>query len=194
MSILKIILAIAVWGIVHSILASHIAKGTFRAWLGKGFMRLYRLAYNVFSVLSFAPILWLAWTLPNQPLYEVPAPWRYLMLAGQGASALMLLVGVLQTDTLNFIGLGQLFQEQEQPSKLVVGGLYRHMRHPLYTAGLFFLWLTPGMSLNSLTLYIASTLYILVGAYFEERKLLREFGSAYAEYQKKTPMIIPRLF
>jgi protein-S-isoprenylcysteine O-methyltransferase Ste14 len=194
MSILKIILAIAVWGIVHSILASSIAKDTFRAWLGNGFMRPYRLAYNVFSVLSFAPILWLAWTLPNQPLYEVPAPWRYLMLAGQGASALMLLVGVLQTDTLNFIGLGQLFQEKEQPSKLVVGGLYRYMRHPLYTAGLLFLWLTPGMSLNTLTLYIASTLYILVGAYFEERKLLREFGQAYAEYQRQTPMLLPRLF
>jgi protein-S-isoprenylcysteine O-methyltransferase Ste14 len=106
----------------------------------------------------------------------------------------MLLVGVLQTDTLNFIGLGQLFQEKEQPSKLVVGGLYRYMRHPLYTAGLLFLWLTPSVSLNSLTLYIASTFYILIGAYFEERKLLREFGQAYAEYKKKTPMIVPGLF
>ena len=65
MSILKIILAIAVWGLVHSILASHITKDTFRAWLGGGFMRLYRLAYNAFAVVSFAPILWLAWTLPN---------------------------------------------------------------------------------------------------------------------------------
>ena len=194
MSILKIILAIAVWGLVHSILASHIAKDTFRAWLGNGFMRLYRLAYNAFSVLSFAPILWLAWTLPNQPLYEVPSPWRYLMLAGQGASALMLMVGVLQTDTLNFIGLGQLFQEKEKPSKLVVGGLYRYMRHPLYTAGLLFLWLSPSVSVNSFTLYAAATLYIMIGAYFEERKLLREFGPAYAEYKKKTPMLIPGLF
>jgi len=194
MSILKIILAIAVWGIVHSVLASLIAKDTFRAWLGNGFMRLYRLAYNAFSVLSFAPILWLAWTLPNQPLYEVPAPWRYLMLAGQGASVLMLLVGVLQTDTLNFIGLGQLFQEKEKPSKLVVSGLYRYMRHPLYTAGLLFLWLSPSVSVNSFTLYVAATIYIVIGAYFEERKLLREFGPAYAEYKKKTPMLIPGLF
>jgi protein-S-isoprenylcysteine O-methyltransferase Ste14 len=194
MSILKIILAIAVWGLVHSILASYVAKDTFRAWLGSGFMRLYRLAYNAFAVVSFAPILWLAWTLPNQPLYEVPAPWRYLMLAGQGASMLMLLVGVLQTDTLNFIGLGQLFEEKEKPAKLVVSGLYRYMRHPLYTAGLLFLWLSPSLSLNSLTLYLSASLYILIGAHFEERKLLREFGPAYAEYKKKTPMLIPGLF
>lgn len=194
MSVFKIIFAVTVWGLVHSVLASHIAKDTFRAWLGQGFMRLYRLAYNAFAVVSFAPVLWLAWTLPNQPLYEVPAPWRYLMLAGQGASVLMLLVGVLQTDTLNFIGLGQLFEEKEKPSKLVVSGLYRYMRHPLYTAGLLFLWLSPSVSVNSFTLYVAATIYIVIGAYFEERKLLREFGPAYAEYKKKTPMLIPGLF
>lgn len=194
MSVIKIIFAVVVWGLVHSILASHVAKDTFRTWLGNGFMRLYRLAYNGFAVISFAPILWLTWTLPNQPLYEVPAPWRYIMLAGQGAAALMEIVGVLQTDTLNFIGLRQLFEEKEKPSKLVISGLYRYMRHPLYSAGLLFLWLTPSMSVNSLTLYIAATLYILIGAYFEERKLLREFGPAYAEYKKKTAMIIPGVF
>jgi protein-S-isoprenylcysteine O-methyltransferase Ste14 len=43
-------------------------------------------------------------------------------------------------------------------------------------------------------LYVAATLYILIGAYFEERKLLREFGAAYVEYKKKTAMLIPGLF
>jgi protein-S-isoprenylcysteine O-methyltransferase Ste14 len=42
-------------------------------------------------------------------------------------------------------------------------------------------------------MYIGATVYILVGAYFEERKLLREFGAAYAEYKSKTPMLIPWL-
>jgi len=193
MSVLKIILAVAVWGLVHSLLASLLAKDTFRVWLGKGFMRVYRLAYNAFSVISFAPILWWTATLPNAPLYQVPAPWSYVMWTGQGLSALMLLVGVLQTDTLSFVGLSQLFEEKEKPSSLVTRGLYRYMRHPLYTAGLLFLWLTPSVSINSLTLYIASTLYILAGIYFEERKLLREFGAAYAEYRRSAPMLIPGL-
>jgi protein-S-isoprenylcysteine O-methyltransferase Ste14 len=35
------------------------------------------------------------------------------------------------------------------------------------------------------------SVYIIVGAWFEERKLLRDFGSAYAEYKSKTPMLIP---
>jgi len=31
----------------------------------------------------------------------------------------------------------------------------------------------------------------MIGTYFEERKLLREFGKAYADYKKSTPMLIP---
>jgi protein-S-isoprenylcysteine O-methyltransferase Ste14 len=166
----------------------------FKNWLdgafGKTAMRGYRLFYNAFSFITFLPILWLVVALPDQPFYAVPAPWSYLMLAGQGLSALMLVIGVLQTDTLSFVGLRQLFEE-EGPSPLVTRGLYRLVRHPLYTAGLLFLWLTPNMSLNSFTLYVSATIYILIGAYFEERKLLREFGQAYADYKARTPMLIP---
>jgi protein-S-isoprenylcysteine O-methyltransferase Ste14 len=40
---------------------------------------------------------------------------------------------------------------------------------------------------------VGATIYILIGAYFEERKLSREFGAAYADYKSKTPMLIPWL-
>jgi protein-S-isoprenylcysteine O-methyltransferase Ste14 len=156
-------------------------------------MRLYRLGFNIFSVLSFLPILYLMVTLPDQPLYSVPAPWNALMLVGQGISAVLLIVGVLQTDTLSFVGLSQLFTAEEKPSGLITKGLYRYVRHPLYTFGLLFIWLSPSVSLNSLIVYLAATIYTVVGAIFEERKLLREFGPAYAEYKRVTPMLIPGL-
>jgi protein-S-isoprenylcysteine O-methyltransferase Ste14 len=50
------------------------------------------------------------------------------------------------------------------------------------------------MTLNRLILWSIFSLYLVIGAYFEEQKLLREFGQEYAEYQAKTPMLIPRLF
>lgn len=187
-----LILAIVSWGIVHSIMASLEFKEFLRRALGDGFMKYYRLLYNVFSVVSFAPILYLMVVLPNRSLYQIPFPWSYLILAGQGISALLLLVAVLQTDTLSFVGLRQLF-EDEKPGKLVRSGFYRSMRHPLYTFGLLFLWLSPSVTVNSLVVYVSLTIYILVGAYFEERKLLREFGQEYADYKSVTPMIIPRL-
>lgn len=188
-----LVFAILVWGVVHSITASLGFKESLRRTFGVGFMKYYRLLYNVFSAVSFAPILYLMVALPTRGLYQIPSPWSYLMLAGQGLSALLLLLAVLQTDTLSFVGLRQLF-EQEKPGKLIKSGFYRSMRHPLYTFSLLFLWLSPNMTVNSFIVYLSLTVYILVGAYFEERKLLREFGQEYADYKAVTPMIIPRLF
>jgi protein-S-isoprenylcysteine O-methyltransferase Ste14 len=188
----QIIIVLAVWGLVHSSLASLAVKDFSRRTFGAGFMRMYRLAYNIFSAISFLPVLWLLATLPDRKLYSVPAPWNYLMLAGQGLSALCLLVAVLQTDALHFVGLKQLFEEDKHGS-LVTDGFYKLVRHPIYTFSLFFLWLNPSMTVNSLTFYIGATIYFLVGAYFEERKLLREFGSVYTEYKAVTPMLIPGL-
>ncbi|MGC8855262.1 MAG: methyltransferase family protein [Anaerolineae bacterium] len=190
-SVLILILTMALWGAVHSFLASLSVKSFFQRYLGSGIMRFYRLVYNGFSVISFLPILWLTVVLPDRPLYQAPLPWSLLMLTGQGLAAILLLIGVLQTGPLSFAGVRQLIEEEKPPS-LVVTGLYRYVRHPLYTAGLLFLWLTPAMTLNLLTLYLAATLYILIGARFEERKLLREFGEAYARYQRSTPMLLPR--
>ena len=188
----QIIFALAIWGLVHSILASLKVKDLTRRIFGAGFMRIYRLAYNVFSLISFLPVLWLVAVLPNQNLYSVSTPWSYLMLAGQGLSMLGLLVAVLQTDTLHFVGLKQLFEE-DRPGRLITSGFYRSMRHPLYTFSLLFLWLNPTMTVNSLVFCIGATIYFWVGAYFEERKLLREFGTVYAEYKAVTPMLIPGL-
>lgn len=185
-----LIFAIIVWGIVHSLLASMGLKDVLRRVFGDGFMKFYRLFYNVFAVISFLPILYLLAALPDRNLYEVPTPFAYLMRVGQAASALLLLIAVVQTDLLSFAGLRQLFEE-EKKGPLITGGLYRLVRHPLYTFSLLILWLSPTMSLNSFIVYSALTMYILVGIFFEERKLLREFGQEYARYRSTTPMLIP---
>lgn len=193
MNIFWLTLAVLIWGVVHSATASSEAKEWLRRTLGEAVMRFYRFGYNVFSVISFVPILWLMLVLPDRVLYQIPAPWMYLVLTGQLVAVVLLVVGVLQTDTLSFVGLRQLFEGEERSSELVIRGLYRWVRHPLYTAGLLFIWLTPVMSQNSLVVFSAATVYIIVGAFFEERKLEREFGAAYAEYKAATPMLIPGL-
>ena len=185
-----LICAIAIWGVVHSWLASLGVKAYVRRALGEQAGRLYRLAYNVFSVISFVPILLLLRILPDRVLYAVQAPWLYLMLALQGLALIGLFVGVLQTGPTSFIGLRQLFSGESAPA-LVVDGLYRWIRHPLYFFGLLLLWLTPRLTQNMLAAYVAFTAYLVIGALFEERKLLREFGPAYADYRSRTPMFVP---
>lgn len=191
---LWLILSVVIWAVVHTILASLGAKKWFRKMLiGERGMSYYRFSYNVFSGLSFLPILWLLSTLPDRNLYRIPAPWLYMFLVGQGLAAVLLFVGIIQTDVLSFIGLRQLIEGVERPVKLVTNGLYRYVRHPLYSAGLLFIWLAPVMSVNSLILFTTLTAYIVVGAFFEEKKLSREFGQAYMDYRSVTPMLVPGL-
>ena len=186
MNLFIILLSLALWGVVHSFLASHLAKDLF------GMRRLYRLLYNVFSAVTFAPILYLLMILEDSPLYQTPSPWSWVMRGGQLISALLLLVAVLQTDTLSFVGLRQLFEE-EKTGQLVTRGLYKVVRHPLYLFSLLFLWLSPSMSVNSLVFNMGVTAYFVIGAYFEERKLLRDFGEVYADYKRRTSFLIPGL-
>lgn len=193
MNIFWLIFTFLLWGVVHSFLASLKVKEWVGRSLGDNGPRFYRLFYNFFSVISLLPVLWLMVVLPDEPLYQVPAPWSYFFLLGKGVAVLLLGVGLLQTDPLHFFGLRQLFDIEEKPSRLVKNGLYRWVRHPLYTAGLMFIWLIPNVSMNTFIMVIGSTVYFFVGAMFEERKLVREFGEAYEEYKATTPMLIPGL-
>jgi protein-S-isoprenylcysteine O-methyltransferase Ste14 len=185
-----LIFAIALWGVIHSWLASTGFKNFLRRTPGNRFMKFYRLLYNIFAVVSIVPILYLMVSLPDKMLYQMPVPWNYVMRAGQALSVLFLFVAVLQTDVLSFAGLRQLVEE-EKTGSLVTNGLYRSVRHPLYTFSLLILWLSPSMSINSFIVYTALTIYILIGIVFEERKLVGEFGNAYVEYKSSTPMLFP---
>ena len=192
---LFIFLAVLLDGFIHSVLAALQTKAIARQWFGKHTDRWYRLFFNLFGFFSFLPVLALPPTLPDSVLYRIPAPWSYLAMTGQFGAVLMLMVGLLQTDTLSFMGIRQLvtIPQYLKEETLVITGLYRWMRHPLYTAGMLFIWLTPVMTINWLALYVGVTLYTLVGAYYEERKLVKMFGRAYEDYRKRTPMLIPGL-
>jgi methanethiol S-methyltransferase len=185
-----LVFTIALWGILHSLLASLGFKNFIRRALGARFMKLYRLLYNILAVVSAVPVLYLMVSLPDQMLYRIPAPWSYWMRAGQVLSLVFLFVAVLQTDLLSFAGWRQLVEE-EKPGSLVTSGLYGSVRHPLYTFSLLILWLSPSMSINTFVIYAALTIYVLIGIIFEERKLMREFGKDYADYKSGTPMLFP---
>jgi methanethiol S-methyltransferase len=184
------VVLIAAWGVIHSLLAARRVKNVLRNALGDGPMRAYRLFYNVFSLASFAPVLLWLRLLPDRSLYAARAPWIYLMLLVQALALLCVLVALLQTDILSFIGLRQFFGESGPPV-LTTGGFYRWVRHPLYLFSLLFIWFTPVMTVNMLVVFASLTIYLLVGSYFEERKLSVEFGAAYAAYKARTPMLIP---
>lgn len=193
-----ILLTVFIYGMVHSLLASLWAKAQARRWCGPKADRWFRLLYNFIAALTLLPVLILPVVLINKVIYTIPMPWRVGTLLGQAMALILLFLGLKQTGIRAFAGVRQLLMPEDvEPPRLVTWGLYHFVRHPLYSAGLLFMWLSPLMTWNLLALYLGLTTYVIVGAYFEERKLEREFGEAYRVYKRKTPMLIPfmpRLF
>jgi protein-S-isoprenylcysteine O-methyltransferase Ste14 len=187
-----LVLAVLLWGLLHSLFASHKIKDQARQVFGPRLHRFYRLAYNVFAGISFLPVLALMFLVPDRTLYLVPLPWAIFLIAGELLAVVGLVLGFRQADAWEFLGLRQL-GESDKPSKLTTSGLYHYVRHPLYSAGLAFIWLMPLMTVNVLTINISLTVYVITGAYFEERRLRLEFRQDYDDYIATTPMLIPFL-
>ena len=139
------------------------------------------------------PVIIIPARAPGQTLYQISAPWIFLTTAIQVLALLVIVLTVLHTGASGFLGFRQLLGPQEPgAARLQVGGFYRWVRHPLYAAGLIFIWLSPVMTTTTLALDLGMTLYIVIGSRYEERQLVAEFGESYFEYRLKVPAFIPR--
>jgi protein-S-isoprenylcysteine O-methyltransferase Ste14 len=175
---------------VHSLLADP----KFKRWLRQRspYGHWYRLAFVILALVMVLPFLYLLFIVPGRVLYIVPAPWRWLMMAGQFMSALGLFGALRQTGVFSFIGLAQLGSKAEA-NALVKDGFYCHLRNPLFLFGAAFLWLSPIMTQSLMIFNLLTTAYFYAGARHEERSLQEEFGLEYEEYRKRVPMFFPRI-
>ncbi len=81
----------------------------------------------------------------------------------------------------------------EKTTQLVTGGIYRWIRHPMYSSLLFLVWgaCLKQLTWQSLALTAAATVFLTATACVEERENAAFFGSGYTAYQKQTRMFIP---
>ena len=187
-----ILLTFAIYGAVHSLLASLTVKDFVHAFFGLVGERYYRLFYNIFSFVTLVPVLALPFIIPDKILYTIPDNWRLAAQAVQIISIGLVFISVIQTGLFSFIGLSQAMGNKSKDT-LTTNGLYGIVRHPLYTFSMIFLWLTTTMTQNTAMLYLAFSLYFIIGGIVEERKLTKVFGDEYRDYIEKTSMFIPFL-
>ena len=84
----------------------------------------------------------------------------------------------------------------DPPKRLVVAGVYRHVRNPMIS-GVLFVLLGEALVFRSTELLVWFLTFFAVNAVyipaFEERGLERRFGDEYCEYKRNVPRWVPRL-
>ncbi|MEJ1995696.1 MAG: isoprenylcysteine carboxylmethyltransferase family protein [Limibacillus sp.] len=183
------------FGLLHSLLAREGAKQRLGGLLGGG----YRLAYNGFALLHILAVAgfgdWLARGGAGGNFTARPDWLSWLQSALALAGFAVMLLALRSYDLGRFGGLTQFRQKipphtQAAEEPLVISGLHRYVRHPIYFGLLLFVW---GLARDQLSLATAfwASLYLVIGSRFEERDLLRRFGESYADYRRRVPALIP---
>jgi protein-S-isoprenylcysteine O-methyltransferase Ste14 len=89
----------------------------------------------------------------------------------------------------------------EKTTRLITDGIYRYIRHPMYSSLLFLIWgiffKNPGPPadlLPDLPVAILSSVLLYITARLEEVENIAYFGKEYVEYRKKSYFFIPFVF
>lgn len=179
-----------IFAVIHSLLATDYIKSKAKRLL-KGNFRFYRLLYTIISFPTFAPafLVWLKYTSLTPLVYRIP-DWLspvFLLIRLLGIGLFVYVV--FQTDILEFAGIKPTRRDTE--SKLITGGAYGIVRHPMYTGAIAVLFTKMEMSQLELTASSLVSIYFVIGAIIEEKRLVSTFGDEYRRYQQQVSMLVP---
>lgn len=109
----------------------------------------------------------------------------------------ILFISTFMINHFDLFGLRQVYlrlrSRPYRPVPFVQVALYRFVRHPIMLGVLIGIWATPFMTVGHLLFAGASTGYVFLGIFLEERDTRRALGDAYERYRLATPMVLPLL-
>lgn len=191
-ALLTDIALLGIFAIQHSVMA--------RPWFKKWWTQLVpdaveRSTYVLFSSVLLI-LLFALWQPIGGTIWDLQDPiWRAILYSLFAFGWLLVLAATFLINHFDLFGLRQvyLYLRGKEYTALEFGApcLYKHVRHPLYVGWLFAFWATPTMSVAHLVFAITTTVYIVLAIRWEENDLVNALGTAYADYQRRVPMLIP---
>jgi protein-S-isoprenylcysteine O-methyltransferase Ste14 len=125
----------------------------------------------------FSPIQVISWILLFASLYPVAAAVVELRRRGEAVPA----------------APGDANYSFENTTRLVTGGIYRRIRHPMYSSLLLLAWgaFFKHISAEGLLATVLASVFLFFTASIEEEENARKFGAAYTAYMRTTGMFLP---
>jgi protein-S-isoprenylcysteine O-methyltransferase Ste14 len=183
---------LGVFAVQHSVMARPWFK---RRWTQIVPWAIERSTYVLFASLALDLLFW-QWRPLGGIVWSVEQPAvRAAIWAAFAFGWLQVLVMTFLIDHFDLFGLRQVWLylrgRQYTRVRFATPAPYKLVRHPLYLGFMIAFWAAPTMSVTRLVFAIATTAYMLIAIQFEEHDLSHEHGSAYDEYRKRVPMILP---
>jgi len=197
--ILFIILAFTIYSLMHSFLLPNVQKAGLQT-ISHNLKPFYRLTSTIVqTTLFFVMIKYVPRS--SQVLWEVKGILYWFFRIVQLAGLIDFIWAARSFNLKEFLGLAQIiqyFKNKSDKVELETPEFYTHVafayiRHPLYFFTILIFLFEPRITVFNLLLLIWLIIYFWIGSILEEKRMVKQFGDSYRQYQRQVNRFFPKI-